>query len=108
MQPESANDANAPTLAGQTLTFPTLPALEAGKETTYKVRVRALRAADVKFVVELQSAELATPLREEEPTTIFGEAQPVVPASVQQPPPAPPASPLPPPSAPPLPGPPGG
>ena len=52
-----------------------------------------LQAGAVKVVVELQSAELAAPLHEEETTTIFGEAAPAAPE-----PPAPPS----PPAAPPL------
>ncbi len=103
MQPEAPNDPNGPTQAGRTLTFPSLAALEAGKEMKYTIRLRALRAGAIKVVAELQSAELTTPLHEEETTTIFGEAPP----TAQEPHPAPPAGPpiSPPALPPPLPGP---
>ncbi|HVS39618.1 MAG TPA: hypothetical protein VMS17_28940 [Gemmataceae bacterium] len=104
MQPAAPNDPNGPTQLGQKLTFPALAALEAGKETTYTIRLRAVQAGQVKVVVELQSAELTPPLHEEETTTIVGDAAP---AAEGPPPPnlAPPTGPPAPPGPPPLPGP---
>jgi uncharacterized repeat protein (TIGR01451 family) len=63
----------------QTFTFAPLAVLAAGKEETYKIHVRAVRAGEVKLVVELKSDELNPPLHEEEPTTIFGESAAVQP-----------------------------
>jgi uncharacterized repeat protein (TIGR01451 family) len=57
----------------QTFTFEPLAVLAAGGETTYKIHVRAVRAGEVKLIVELKSDELNPPLHEEELTTIFGE-----------------------------------
>ncbi len=106
MQPANVNDPNGPAQAGPTLTFPSLPTLAAGAEETYTIRLRALRAGQVKVAVDLASADLTTPLHEEETTTIYGAA-PVAPAGVQEPAPAlPTPSPTAPPSSPPpVPGP---
>ena len=81
--------------AGATLAFAPLAVLDAGKDATYKVHVKALRGGEVKLVVELQSDDLATPLHEEETTTIFGDATP--PPAAAAPPPSlgPPAPPVP-------------
>ncbi len=76
MQAVETNNANSPPQIGRTLTFPALAILDAGKETTYTIRLRALRAGEVKVAVELQSDDLATSLHEEETTTVFGEASP--------------------------------
>ena len=113
MQPATPNELNGPTQDGQKLTFPALAALEAGKETIYTLRLRALQAGAVKLVVELQSAELTAPLHEEETTTIFGEPATAMPPAAPEPPPASPPSLIPPAAAPltlpppALPGPPG-
>jgi uncharacterized repeat protein (TIGR01451 family) len=64
----------------QTLTFTPLAVLGAGEEKIYKFHVKAVRAGEVKLIVELKTEDLATPLHEEEATTIFGES-----AAVAQP-----------------------
>ena len=91
MQPEKPNETNGPTQSGRTLTFPSLPTLAAGAEETYTIRLRAVRAGEVKLALDLASAELTAPLHEEETTTIYG-APPTSPVS-----PGPPAAPPPPP-----------
>jgi uncharacterized repeat protein (TIGR01451 family) len=57
----------------QTFTFAPLAVLAAGQEKTYKIHVKAIRAGEVKLIVELKTDDLTTPLHEEEATTIFGE-----------------------------------
>ena len=66
-------EATEAVLAGQTLTFAPLLTLDPGKEATYKVHVKALKAGEVKLTADLKSDDLSTPLHEEETTTIFGE-----------------------------------
>ena len=80
MEVKSKEGPTEATVEKQTLTFAPLAALAGGEEKTYKIHVRAVRAGEVKLVVELKSDELNPPLHEEEPTTIFGEA-----AAVAQP-----------------------
>ena len=58
----------------QRFTFAPLAVLAAGKENTYKFHVKAVRAGEVKLIVELKTEDLITPLHEEEATTIFGES----------------------------------
>ena len=74
MEVKSKEGPTEATVEKQTLTFAPLAALAGGEEKTYKIHVRAVRAGEVKLVVELKSDELNPPLHEEEPTTIFGEA----------------------------------
>lgn len=71
MQPEKPNETNGPTQSGRTLTFPSLPTLAAGAEETYTIRLRTVRAGEVKLALDLASAELTAPLHEEETTTIY-------------------------------------
>jgi len=48
--------------------------LKAGQEATYTISVKALKAGDVRFRVDLEAKELASgPVREEESTTIYDE-----------------------------------
>jgi uncharacterized repeat protein (TIGR01451 family) len=62
------------TLVGRALAFNALPTIEAGKEAVFKLHVKALRAGEVKMIVEVRSDDLTAPLHEEETTTLFGEA----------------------------------
>jgi len=77
MQVLGKYEATEATLAGQTLTFAPLLTLDAGKEATYKVHVKALKAGEIKVVAELKSDDLTTPLHQEETTTIAGEPPPM-------------------------------
>jgi uncharacterized repeat protein (TIGR01451 family) len=80
MQVVSKGDATEAVQEKQTFTFAPLAVLAAGQEKTYKLHIKAMRAGEVKLIVELKTDDLATPLHEEEATTIFGES-----AAVAQP-----------------------
>jgi uncharacterized repeat protein (TIGR01451 family) len=59
----------------QVLLFEPLASLEPGAKAEYEVFVRARRAGDVRFTIELTADQLKTggPVREQESTTIFPE-----------------------------------
>lgn len=69
----------------QVLLFDVLPALAAGGRAEYEVFVKALRPADARFRVELDADQLKAggPVREEESTTSFSEANPIRPVPQQ-------------------------
>jgi hypothetical protein len=67
------------------LVFEPLPALKPGANADYYVYVKAQRAGEVRFKVELTADQLKTggPVREEESTTIYGGKAPMPPAAPQ-------------------------
>jgi uncharacterized repeat protein (TIGR01451 family) len=71
-----ATDAQGPSkanLQGDRVTFEPIT-LKAGEDARYLIYVKALKAGDVRFRVDIEAKELTSgPLREEESTTIFEE-----------------------------------
>ncbi len=68
------------TAAGQALPFAPLQSLAPGAKATYEVSVRALRAGDVRFKVEMSADALeAGPVRVEESTRVFAVEEPKAP-----------------------------
>jgi uncharacterized membrane protein len=60
------------TVKGRTITFPVVDLLKPNQSVSYKVDVKALKEADVRFRVELSVKELGkTPVIEEESTRIY-------------------------------------
>jgi uncharacterized repeat protein (TIGR01451 family) len=74
MQVVSKEGPTEATQEKQRFTFAPLAVLAAGEEKTYKFHVKAVRAGEVKLIVELKTDDLITPLHEEEAMTIFGES----------------------------------
>ena len=60
---EAERDERADAERPNAATFPSLPTLAAGAEETYTIRLRAVRAGEVKLALDLASAELTAPLR---------------------------------------------
>jgi uncharacterized repeat protein (TIGR01451 family) len=60
-----------PQVNGRTVTFPAVEALKPEETATYTVEVRALKAGDARFKVELRSTHLGGPVTKEESTTIY-------------------------------------
>ena len=58
------------TAEGQNLTFGPVPTLANNATATWTIEVKALRAADARFYVEMTSASLSRPAAETEPTRI--------------------------------------
>ncbi|MGH7163392.1 MAG: hypothetical protein ACREID_07895 [Planctomycetota bacterium] len=56
---------------GGAAAFETLPSLERGQSAAWKVVVKALQSADVRFKVKLTSDQLGRPVEETESTTFF-------------------------------------
>jgi uncharacterized repeat protein (TIGR01451 family) len=80
---------------GQQVVFDSVPALAPKKEVRYEITVKAVRAGDVRFKVDLTAKQLpAGPVHREESTTIY--ADPIAP--VPAPPASPPAAPAQPPA----------
>ncbi len=80
---------SAAKVEGERITFAPLP-LKEGGELRFEIKVKALKAGDVRFRVELDAKELTTgPVREEESTTIFEEQPPASPPQVRLKPPIP-------------------
>lgn len=76
MQFVSAKGVTRVTANGRNLTFEPVGELAAGAAATWTVVVKALRAADTRFGLELNSAALGRPAVETEPTTIFDPKNP--------------------------------
>lgn len=95
----SAKGPTAHQVVGQQVIFEALPALESRKELRYEIVVKAERAGDVRFKIDLTADQLpAGPVHREESTTIYADtAAPMAPPATP-PPPAPEAPPSPPPT----------
>jgi uncharacterized repeat protein (TIGR01451 family) len=67
-------DTNGPTKAridGQRVIFPPVDTVAPKQTLSYAIRAEALQPGDVRFRVELRSAQLREPVIKEEPTTIY-------------------------------------
>lgn len=101
MQFVSARGPTAHKSEGQQVVFEALPTLAPKKNVRYEITVKAVRAGDVRFKVDLTAKQLpAGPVHREESTTIYADI-PGVPAAPAAPAAAPAAGP-PAPAAPPL------
>jgi uncharacterized repeat protein (TIGR01451 family) len=58
---------------GGALTFEPLPQLLPKADTVYRVRVQGLQAGDQRITVEVNTDDLAQPIRREESTRVFGD-----------------------------------
>lgn len=56
---------------GRTVTFDPVPTLGAGQAATWNVEVRAERADDARFQIDLSSQSLSKPVTETEPTRVY-------------------------------------
>jgi uncharacterized repeat protein (TIGR01451 family) len=65
-----AGGASNITAQGQNLTFGPVPTLASGATATWTIEVKALRPADARFYVEMNSSSLGRPAAETEPTRI--------------------------------------
>jgi uncharacterized repeat protein (TIGR01451 family) len=97
---------------GQTVTFPPVESIAPKATLQYAIQVEGLQPGDVRFRVELRSAQLREPVIKEEPTTIYSPGPgpapaPAAPGTPPAPAPAAPGAP-PAPSGPPTPAVPGG
>ena len=77
MQVLGKYEATEATLAGQTLTFALLPALDAGKDGDVQGPRQGVKGGRSQTLAVLTSDDLTKPLPEEELTTIFGEPPPM-------------------------------
>jgi len=59
------------TLAGQKITFAPLPVLQPGAKAAWQVVVKAVKADDARFTVEMTSDQLSRPVRETEATNLY-------------------------------------
>ena len=67
-----ANGPGQPKIEGQKITFPPVDSVQPNASVSYTVDVKALKEGDVRFHVELRSADLgAQPVIEEESTRIY-------------------------------------
>jgi len=69
----SASGPTQETVEGQVVTFAPLKSLEPKARATYKVVVKALKAADARFAVSLTSDQLKTPVEETESTNQYAD-----------------------------------
>jgi uncharacterized repeat protein (TIGR01451 family) len=68
----NANGPSAHTVEGQKVTFAPVSSLAPGQSLNYTVEVEALRpASPATFEAELRAATLSSPVKEQEPTTIY-------------------------------------
>jgi uncharacterized repeat protein (TIGR01451 family) len=89
----NADGPTKPTVDGQKVTFPPVDAVAPKQTLSYSVQVQAVQPGDVRFRVELRSAQLREPVIEEESTTIYSPGPspaPSPPAGTGARPPAPP------------------
>ncbi len=63
-------------IAGRQVLFDRLPRLSPKAQTTYRIRVRGVRAGDHRIRVQMVSAELRAPVVKEESTRVFGDPEP--------------------------------
>ncbi len=59
------------TTSGNTITFASVPVLNAKEQVTFEVVVRAVKAGDVRFAVQLNTDELGRPVQETEATNFY-------------------------------------
>jgi uncharacterized repeat protein (TIGR01451 family) len=78
-----------PQVNGRTVTFPAVDALKPQETVTYLLDVRALKAGDARFKVELRSTHLGSPVIKEESTTIYKQPDGTRPPAATSPAPAP-------------------
>jgi uncharacterized repeat protein (TIGR01451 family) len=71
---------NQARVEGDRVLFPALDGLQPKQTFTYFIEVKARKAGDVRFRVELRSASLSQPVVKEQPTNIFDPANGTVPA----------------------------
>jgi len=71
-----AVDAEAPVrhvIDGQRVLFDPMPKLAPKADTTYRVKVKALSPGDLRFRVQVRTAELQTPVTKEESTRVYSD-----------------------------------
>lgn len=73
LKPVGAEGPSRHEIVGQQVTFQPLARLTEKSETSYLIRVQAVRAGDVKISVQLKSADLATPVVKEEATRVLSD-----------------------------------
>lgn len=75
------------TITGQVVTFTKLDTVEPGKSYVYTIKVKALKAGDVRFRAEMNSPSLSDgPIIERESTTIIDPERPIESSRESQPP----------------------
>ncbi len=67
----SAGGATAGALTGNTVKFAPLPTLAPKAKATWQVKLRALKAGDVRFMVEMNTDQLGRPVVETEATHVY-------------------------------------
>jgi len=67
----TASGPTSHTLSGRTITFAPLGSLAPKKDATYRVTVKANAEGDVRFAVQMTSAELTSPVDETEATRLY-------------------------------------
>ena len=58
-------------ISGRVITFAPLGSLASKKEAVYRVTLKADREGDVRFAVQMTSAELTSPVDETEATRLY-------------------------------------
>ena len=58
-------------IEGQRVTFQALPRLAPKADTTYRIRAKGVRPGDLRIRVQLQTAEMTTPVTKEESTRVY-------------------------------------
>src|SRR5205085_5550611 len=71
--------ASAVQASGQNLTFAPIPTLAPQQTVTWTVEAQALRAGDVRFVVQTISESISQPAAKAEPTKLFDPRTPANP-----------------------------
>jgi hypothetical protein len=73
MQVVSAEGETQHGTRGGALMFEPLPQLLPKADTVFRVRVQGLQAGDQRITVEVNTDDLAQPIRREESTRVFGD-----------------------------------
>jgi uncharacterized repeat protein (TIGR01451 family) len=83
----SAQGPTQPRVNGRTVTFPAVESLKPDESVSYTIEVKALKAGDARFKVELRSTHLGGPVTKEESTTIYNQPTGTRPPAASSPPP---------------------
>ena len=73
LKPAAAEGPSRHAISGTRVVFERLPRLAPRADVTYKIRAQGIRAGDARVRVMLTSAEMTTPVTNEESTRVFAD-----------------------------------